>query len=283
MTHMCRLLTIAASFLLFACIPVFAQRGGGHGGGFGSHGGFGGGQAGGFAGHGFSGGHMGGGHFSGGMRAGSGFSHGFTRASRSGLSRGPYLHNGFHNRYGFHNGNRGRFHGRGYRGRFRNNCYGYGCWGGYGYGYPWWGASYYDPFLWDWWDDNSSIDDDYNNNLAIANQMNEQSLEQQQMLRQEQEDGDQDVYIRRPAPSPAPSSSTNDPQPAPIVSPTVLVYRDQHKQEIQNYAIVGQTLWNFAPGHTQKIPLTSLDLPATEKANDDRGVTFQVPCTGEAQ
>jgi len=65
--------------------------------------------------------------------------------------------------------------------------------------------------------------------------------------------------------------------------PTVLVFRDQHQQEVQNYAIVGQTLWNFSPGRTQKIPLANLDLSATEKANDDRGVTFRVPTTNEAQ
>jgi hypothetical protein len=30
-------------------------------------------------------------------------------------------------------------------------------------------------------------------------------------------------------------------------------------------------------GHSRKIPLTDLDLEATRKQNDDRGVTFQVP------
>ena len=64
---------------------------------------------------------------------------------------------------------------------------------------------------------------------------------------------------------------------------TVLVFRDQHKQEVQNYAIVGQTLWNFAPQHTQKIPLSELDLPATTKANDERGVDFRVPGANEGQ
>ena len=63
----------------------------------------------------------------------------------------------------------------------------------------------------------------------------------------------------------------------PIMPATVLVFRDQHQKEIQNYAIVGQTLWNFAPQHTEKIPLSELDLAATTKANDDRGVTFRVP------
>jgi len=52
---------------------------------------------------------------------------------------------------------------------------------------------------------------------------------------------------------------------------------------VQNYAIVGQTLWNFAPQHTQKIPLADLDLPATTKANDERGVDFRLPSAREGQ
>ncbi|HLZ43680.1 MAG TPA: hypothetical protein VKQ11_22120 [Candidatus Sulfotelmatobacter sp.] len=269
-----RLISIAA-FALLLSVPVWAQRGGGHGGG--SHGG-------GFSGHaGFGGGHVSGGHFSGGMRGG--FSHGsnrpsFNRPSRSGFSRSPYLHNGFHNgfrRDGFRD--RDRFRHRGSRFVLRNNCYGWGCRGGWGY--PWWGWGY-DPWLWDWWDNDSSYNDDYYQNLAIANQMNEQSLEQQRMLHEEETDGDQDVYAR-------PSHSAAEPNPSsassgePMLPATVLIFRDQHQQEIRNYAIVGQTLWNFAPQHTQKIPLSELDLGATEKANDDRGVTFRVPSSGEAQ
>jgi len=52
---------------------------------------------------------------------------------------------------------------------------------------------------------------------------------------------------------------------------------------VQNYAIVGQTLWTFAPQRTQKIPLSDLDLAATQKANDERGVDFRVPGSGEGQ
>ena len=98
------------------------------------------------------------------------------------------------------------------------------------------------------------------------------------MLRQEQADGDRDVYAR---PDPAPA--TGERQGTAIMPATVLVFRDSHTKEIQNYAIVGQTLWNFAPQHTEKIPLSELDLAATAKANDDRGVTFKVPSSNEAQ
>jgi hypothetical protein len=58
--------------------------------------------------------------------------------------------------------------------------------------------------------------------------------------------------------------------------PTILVFRDGHKQSVTNYAIMGQTVYVF-DDRTKKIALADLDVPATEKANDDQGVEFQVP------
>ncbi len=105
--------------------------------------------------------------------------------------------------------------------------------------------------------------------------MNAQSLDEQRMRQQ----SDQDVYANS---APAQSREREE-EPTQPAEPTVLVFRDQHKQEVQNYAIVGQTLWIFAPQHTQKIPLSDLDLPATTKANDERGVDFRVPGAREGQ
>ena len=291
-----RLLNLAAFVFLLVSLPAFAQRGGGHG-GFGGHasfggGHFGGGHFGGFSGRSF-GAHVGGGHFYGGMRPGvnRGPRYGFNRGPRNGFSRGPYLRNGYgrngHNGYGRNGYGRnypGRFHSRGFHRRFdRDNCWGYGCWAGnfgYGWGYPWWG--YYDPSF-DWSYDDAQFDNDYNDNLALANQMNQQSLEDQRMLRQEQQDQDQDVYAQR---DPAPARRAPEAQPQQQVEdtpPTVLIYRDQHKQEIQNYAIVGDNLWNFTGGGRRKIPLSELDIPATQKVNDDRGVSFTVPSANQGQ
>jgi hypothetical protein len=60
------------------------------------------------------------------------------------------------------------------------------------------------------------------------------------------------------------------------IDPTVLVFRDGHHQEVTNYAIMGQTVYVF-DNRTQKIALTDLDVAATIKLNDDRGVDFHVP------
>lgn len=271
-----RRLTAITAFALFLAVPVWAQHGGGGHGGGGGHASFGGGHSS------FSGGHAG---FSGartsspavhsfsGARSAPSYSPSFSSSARGGSSRGPYLHDRFRSGYGYY-------------GRPGWGCRGYGCYGyGYGYGYPYWGGGYYNPWLWDWWDSDSSDDQDYDNNLAIANRMDQQSLAQQQMWRQEEADGDQDAYAPRNYSSrPAPSSQRPAADlPSPIIPPTVLVFRDQHQQEIQNYAIVGHTLWNFGPQRTQKIPLADLDLAATQKANEDRGVTFRLPLGSEAQ
>jgi len=62
------------------------------------------------------------------------------------------------------------------------------------------------------------------------------------------------------------------PQPS-----TVLVFRDGHQAELQNYAIVGDTIFDLTENRSHRIQIADLDLTATRKANDARGVDFQVP------
>ena len=88
-----------------------------------------------------------------------------------------------------------------------------------------------------------------------------------------------------PAPA-APDASPGQPdsansQPAQPQEPSVLLFRDGHQLEVQNYAIVGDFLYDFTPGHARKVPLSQLDLPATVKANDDRGLDFTLPASAK--
>jgi hypothetical protein len=98
-----------------------------------------------------------------------------------------------------------------------------------------------------------------------------------------------------PAPAPYPSrASNNSPQPASDFDSTapdapasdqpqtILVFKDGHQLEVANYAIVGNTLFDLTAGHRQKIALADLDLTATAKQNDDRGIDFQLPAPNEA-
>jgi hypothetical protein len=236
-----RLLNFAAFLLIVSLVPVCAQRGGGGRGGFGGHG------VGVAAGHPFGGGHFGGVH--------TGFGTG-----------GRFGGGGFHGR-GF---NGGRFHGRGFR-----TCFGAFCGSRFGFGYPGfgnWGWGYYDPFLWD-----SSSSYNYDQERAqetlLANQMNVLNIQEQNLREREdwlREREEQDAYARR--------QPAREEEHAAPSSATVLVFRDQHRQEVTNYAISGGTLW-VLNDHlaTKKIPINELDLAATTKANDERGVEFEVP------
>ena len=80
-----------------------------------------------------------------------------------------------------------------------------------------------------------------------------------------------------------PDPARTDPQPDdPPAPPTLLVFKDGHKIEVANYAVVGETLFDFTPGHARKVALADLDLEATRKQNDDRGIIFQLPATPQA-
>jgi hypothetical protein len=246
---------VAAFVVLLALAPVSAQHGGGHASG-GGHGGM--------ASHGGFSGHAGGGHAFSGTHSSGGFgAHSSTRGSfnRSFSNRSASNHSfssrNFNRLRGPHRGPGSRIRTR----DFRNNCWWFGCaWS------PYLGGGI-DPYW--WWDSGSSDDPQYEAGANLNNQQDDE--------RGMRDPGDQDAYARSAPPPPHEEERTEG---APA---TVLVFRDEHKQEIHNYAIVGQTLWNFNPQHTQKIPLSDLDLRATTKANEDRGVDFRLPGAREGQ
>jgi len=66
------------------------------------------------------------------------------------------------------------------------------------------------------------------------------------------------------------------------LEPTTLVFKDGHKLEVGNYAIIGPTLFDMTPGHARKVSLADLDLEATRRQNDERGITFQLPVSSQA-
>ncbi len=86
---------------------------------------------------------------------------------------------------------------------------------------------------------------------------------------------DQDYRARLNAPRE--QSSERSPQPVADQPSTLLIFKDGHQQEISNYAIVGPTLYDLSDGRSKKVQLADLDLSATVKENDQRGVEFQLP------
>ncbi len=196
----------------------------------------------------------------GGMAVG-GVRGGYAGASHGGAYGGGAAHGwyrpGYAGHYPYYPGRYGYY---GYRGGYGYGWYGYPWWGWYG-GIGWSGdynsypdQSYpvyvYPP------PDNSNAYVDYSQQEQI-NQLNDEVAR----LRAEQQ-----------------SSAATRPPPKPqIQAATVLVFRDRHSEEIENYAIVGKTLWVFSEQRARKIPIAELNVPATTKANEDRGIDFRLP------
>jgi len=149
----------------------------------------------------------------------------------------------FGHRPGFANGSRGRdLHHRRY--------------------YPGIVGPYYWPYYGSYYPYDAYYSNDYQQNQAVADSTPDDDRY-----------GDHSYNESRSAPRQAQAP----PAPAEEQDPTVLVFRDGHKQEVRNYAIVGQMLWDFGAKGTHKIPLADLDLDTTRKLNDERGVDFVLP------
>jgi hypothetical protein len=79
-----------------------------------------------------------------------------------------------------------------------------------------------------------------------------------------------------------PEVAPDPPEPVVAQPTTVLVFKDGHRSEVGNYAIVGDTLFDFSGDRARKVLISDLDIPATQKANDVAGVEFKLPPPGAA-
>jgi hypothetical protein len=143
--------------------------------------------------------------------------------------------------------------------------------GGLGY---YWGGGYYQPMIAEPTEDTTeqAAEDDYRCGPTIFDRRGPRCREN---VRTEE------VVVRDP--EPAHPRVDAPPPPEPAVQPkTVLIYRDGRKEEVQNYAIVGENLIDFGEAR-RKIALTALDVPATVKANDERGIDFTLPVSQKAR
>ncbi len=81
---------------------------------------------------------------------------------------------------------------------------------------------------------------------------------------------------RRPSSAAVPATAARD------LAPTVLIFRDGHREEASDYTIADGILYASADRYTtgswnRKIELSSLNLPETVETNRSRGVRFQLP------
>jgi hypothetical protein len=86
------------------------------------------------------------------------------------------------------------------------------------------------------------------------------------------ESDDLPARTKRQAEASAPSAAKEDAGPA-----TVFIFKDGRQIETHNFAIMGQTLYDFSSTGLKKVELADLDKEKTLKANDDRGVIVKLP------
>jgi len=154
----------------------------------------------------------------------------------------------------------------------------------YWWRYPWWGYRGYYGYPWGlgWYGGagvvwlNAPSSDPAETDLRYAYPPPDNSSANIAYEQQQEIDRLNDEVARLRAES-APASPARESPAAQILAETVLVFRDRHSEEIQNYAIAGNTLWVFTQERGRKIPIAELDVPATAKANADRGIDFRLP------
>ena len=136
---------------------------------------------------------------------------------------------------------------------------------------PFYGAPYTPVIVMQSLDDEQPADDEYKGGPTIFDRRgpgrsNRESFRDDRSRRDERES--------QPT---APAQVAQPIPPEPEQPQTVLIFKDGHQLEVQNYAVIGDQLYDLTPGHRRKIALAELDLVATAKQNDDRGIDFELP------
>lgn len=141
------------------------------------------------------------------------------------------------------------------------------------FGGAYYGGGYYAPYDYSGGVDDSMEEQDYSGGggpTSFDRRGHESSDYEQQRSRDRdyraELDASQPQLVQQAPPEPVANQPT-----------TLLIFKDGHKLEISNYAIVGSTLFDLSDGRTRKVQLAELDLRATVKENDQRGVEFELP------
>ena len=182
---------------------------------------------------------------------------GFAFRTRFGFR--PFHHR-FHHRFFFNNFS--CFNG------FNNfNCANPFLFNGFGFGFPFAGTGF-DPFLFssDWQQPAPQqpvvVEQDNNGNRELAAEVQELSDEIQSMRDEERS--------RENRANAKPTAQDDGPN-------TTLVFRDGLQLSVRNYAVAGDTIWVLDPHNARKIPLSKIDLAATQQINEKNGVDFHLP------
>ncbi len=163
------------------------------------------------------------------------------------------------------------------------NRYAYGPWrsgsryGRFNYGLPYayFGAPYYLPFL----DGPYSNDfDSYNSSVYPSDPQGGAppeggGLSEQVQQLSAQINGLQNQLAQGTRPSPLRDESTSSSSVPPSPALTLVLTSGQ-TLEVQNYAVMGDTFWDFSSQPARKIPVSKIDIPASARASEANGAEF---------
>jgi hypothetical protein len=201
---------------------------------------------------------------------------GFRGGSPSFNHFGPRFGGGFGHGFGdgFHGGFRSGFHSRFRSGVSFYGTFGYPYAGFYGsFGYPSYGSYWYPAYsypvysypAYNYPPQSSGYTSDVDYSYQQKRNMEELDRLQERVDRLEQQRAS--ASVPRPPQYEVQKRSS---------SPAILIFRDGHSREVENYAIVGQTIWLFNEQRATRVPISDLDIAATQKANQDRGIDLQL-------
>jgi len=137
--------------------------------------------------------------------------------------------------------------------------------------YSWYGYNYWPS--WDYDDDeyDARFGNHYDSGYQTAAELNRLANEVERL--KEDRDYAQAAAAMASAPVPQPTVQARAQEDLPVV----VVFLDKRIREVKNYAVANETLVVLDGSKRTKIPLADIDLAATMKLNDERGVDFQIP------
>jgi len=130
---------------------------------------------------------------------------------------------------------------------------------------PFWGGYYVYPNVEDLYASNYTADD------RVITQLSDEVGQLNAQVARLREENDLKLYDQqhRTNPAPLPAASKSE-QP----TPTTIVFRDGRRMDVENYVVLGKTLWILSEQREHKHPLSDVDLDRTRKVNDEKGVDF---------
>jgi len=137
--------------------------------------------------------------------------------------------------------------------------------------YSWYGYNYWPS--WDYDDDeyDARFGNHYDSRYQTAAELNRLANEVERL--KEDRDYAQAAAAMASAPVPQPTVQARAQEDLPVV----VVFLDKRIREVKNYAVANETLVVLDGSKRTKIPLADIDLAATMKLNDERGIDFQIP------